>query len=327
MAVSINKATDKWMKTGNKLGNQALSENEKAGKQYIKSLNPYYENTAKQLVSNASESKNRLQQDYQSSYDLNAVRQIVAQRQLKEQMANAGLSDSGLNRSQQTALATGRMNADSAIDRNKFAANANIESQLQNNLAENENNKIMQNAQAMWQATQSGLNAKNAIKQSALGYGYDDYRTDKTNQWQADENKANRTWQSNENKKDRQATSAENEKSRNYEYTKTMLSGSGTDTSDTGISSETRESLKELVAGTKRTDNLSQNAAVANFILSLPASQRQAASDWIADYVRNGLAEEEDTTVTGGANKNAKKTSSNKKTSNTSSSNTATKRS
>jgi len=281
MAVSINKATDKWMKAGNKLGNQALSENEKAGKQYIKSLNPYYENTAKQLVSNASESKNRLQQDYQSSYDLNAVRQIVAQRQLKEQMANAGLSDSGLNRSQQTALETGRMNADSAIDRNKFAAKADIESRLQNNLAENENNRVMQNAQAMWQATQSGLNAKNAIQQSALGYGYDDYRTDKTNQWQADENKANRIWQSNENKKDRQATSAENEKSRNYEYTKTMLSSSDKSNDYDSFTSEQQDALQGCVnEATGEIDTKKLRAAIVTF----KPSQQTAAAKYVKYY-------------------------------------------
>lgn len=270
MAVSINKATDKWMKAGNKLGNQALSENEKAGKQYIKSLNPYYENTAKQLVSNASESKNRLNQDYQSSYDLNAVRQIVAQRQLKEQMANAGLSDSGLNRSQQTALATGRMNADSAIDRNKFAAKADIESRLQENLAENENNKIMQNAQAMWQATQSGLNAKNAIKQSALGYGYDDYRTDKTNQFQAAQNEKNNKFQA-----------AENEKSRNYEYTKTMLSSSDKSNDYDSFTSEQQDALKGCVnKATGEIDTKKLRAAIVTF----KPSQQTAAAKYVKYY-------------------------------------------
>lgn len=52
---------------------------------------------------------------YQSLYDENAVREKVAQRNVEETLANMGLSDSGLNRTQQTALAATRARADAAV--------------------------------------------------------------------------------------------------------------------------------------------------------------------------------------------------------------------
>ena len=49
---------------------------------------------------------------YRSIYDENAVRQYIGERRVAENMANMGLTDSGLNRTQQTALQVSRGNAD-----------------------------------------------------------------------------------------------------------------------------------------------------------------------------------------------------------------------
>ncbi len=59
---------------------------------------------------------------YQSLYDENAVRQKVAQLNVEETLANMGLSDSGLNRTQQTALAATRARADAQVSLKKQQA-------------------------------------------------------------------------------------------------------------------------------------------------------------------------------------------------------------
>lgn len=51
---------------------------------------------------------------FQGQYDANAVAQAVQQRQLQESMANMGLTSSGLNATNQTALAVQRNNADAS---------------------------------------------------------------------------------------------------------------------------------------------------------------------------------------------------------------------
>lgn len=52
---------------------------------------------------------------FQKQYDANAIAEQVSRKQLEERMANLGLTDSGLNRTQQTALSVQRGNADAAV--------------------------------------------------------------------------------------------------------------------------------------------------------------------------------------------------------------------
>ncbi len=53
--------------------------------------------------------------EYQKMLDYNALQELVGQRQVAESMANMGLTDSGLNRTQQTALAVQRGKADAQV--------------------------------------------------------------------------------------------------------------------------------------------------------------------------------------------------------------------
>lgn len=54
----------------------------------------------------------QLPAQYQKLFDTNAVQELVGRKQVQEAMANMGLTDSGLNRTQQTALSLQRGNAD-----------------------------------------------------------------------------------------------------------------------------------------------------------------------------------------------------------------------
>lgn len=51
-------------------------------------------------------------EEFQPLYDRNALQEMISRRQVEESMANMGLTDSGLNRTQQTAIALQRGNAD-----------------------------------------------------------------------------------------------------------------------------------------------------------------------------------------------------------------------
>lgn len=53
-------------------------------------------------------------EEFQPLYDRNALQEMISRKQVEESMANMGLTDSGLNRTQQTAIALQRGNADTA---------------------------------------------------------------------------------------------------------------------------------------------------------------------------------------------------------------------
>ena len=69
----------------------------------------------------AGEQENTYQQSideapsrFQSAYDANTIGELIGRRQLQESMANLGLTDSGLSRTQGTALTVARQNADAS---------------------------------------------------------------------------------------------------------------------------------------------------------------------------------------------------------------------
>lgn len=72
---------------------------------------------------------------YEDQYRDNAVQKAINERQVAESMANLGLTDSGLNRTQQTAVALSAANNKAAIDRAKQQAIDNIELKKTSDLA------------------------------------------------------------------------------------------------------------------------------------------------------------------------------------------------
>ena len=88
----------------------------------VKALNSA-ENASRQQIMMETEGRlDSTKAAYQSLYDENAVREKVAQLNVEETLANMGLSDSGLNRTQQTALAATRARADAAVGLKKQQA-------------------------------------------------------------------------------------------------------------------------------------------------------------------------------------------------------------
>lgn len=82
--------------------------------QYVNGIGAYYDTAGGQVKTQANKRLEELPQSYHAAYDQNTVQQMVNRRQVAERMADMGLSDSGLNRTQQTAVNMMRMNAGSA---------------------------------------------------------------------------------------------------------------------------------------------------------------------------------------------------------------------
>ena len=77
---------------------------------------------------------------YRRQYDANAIQEIVDQKALNERMANLGLNKSGLNATQQTAIALARGNRDvsTTASHNQFIDDTNLALQEMYNEAEAE---------------------------------------------------------------------------------------------------------------------------------------------------------------------------------------------
>ena len=78
---------------------------------------------------------------YDDSYRENAVQKLINERQVAESMANMGLTDSGLNRTQQTAVQLSYANNKASIDRQKQAQVDALAQQLAATLSEIDINK------------------------------------------------------------------------------------------------------------------------------------------------------------------------------------------
>ena len=95
--------------------NQNKSRYEKDVAAKIKILNQ----ATNDAISGIKTQKAALPQQYQSDFDANEIQYLLNQKQLEERMANMGLTDSGLNRTQMTALTVQKQNTDAAYNLKK----------------------------------------------------------------------------------------------------------------------------------------------------------------------------------------------------------------
>ncbi len=79
--------------------------------------------------------------EYASKYERNAVQKLINEKQVAEKMANLGLTDSGLNRTQQTAVQLSYGNQKGKIDLAKQSALDNLALDLTSALTEIETNR------------------------------------------------------------------------------------------------------------------------------------------------------------------------------------------
>ena len=105
-------------------------------------------------------SAKQTEDSYRSVYDANAVNELVMRREIQEAIANMGLTDSGLNATQQTAVSLQRGRADSEATRQKQAAVDAIIRELNSRRAELEAQKTSAAAGIYAQADADILNLR-----------------------------------------------------------------------------------------------------------------------------------------------------------------------
>lgn len=117
------KSYEQWLK-------EIKAQKEGALKQNIDKYNSVID---KEIAENKAAYDQKIlqtQKDFESLYDLNEVQRIINKRQLAERMANIGVKDSGLNRTQNTAVQLTYSNVKSDIGLREQTAVASLKSQL-----------------------------------------------------------------------------------------------------------------------------------------------------------------------------------------------------
>lgn len=114
MARSIQEYVDELYGKGQGTVNQLHEQRKQSDQQLIDSMNAATDRTTAASTKPYQTQIEQLPAAYQKQFDANAVQELVGRRQVEEAMANMGLTDSGLNRTQQTALSVQRGNADAA---------------------------------------------------------------------------------------------------------------------------------------------------------------------------------------------------------------------
>ncbi len=115
--------------------------------------NKSFDAQSKTVKDNYKLSVDEVEDDYQSLYDENSVQKLINEREVAENMANLGLTDSGLNRTQQTAVELSAANNKAKFDRDKQKTIDGMASELAATLSEISINKqnAKQSIRANWE--------------------------------------------------------------------------------------------------------------------------------------------------------------------------------
>lgn len=108
---------------------------------YKNSVSAVYDQQADIYRKQAESDIDTTSENYKGLYDRSALQQLVNERELKQRQASLGLTDSGLTKSQLTAIQVSRGNTDANIDRQKQAAIDSINQQLDAYIAQVEMNR------------------------------------------------------------------------------------------------------------------------------------------------------------------------------------------
>lgn len=127
-----------------------------------------YETAITNAEKNYNASAQETEKSYRSVYDANAVDELVARRNVEETLANMGLTDSGLNATQQTAISLQRGRADSQTSQQKQAAVDAIMRELENVRAQYDAEKTAASADIYAQADADILNYRNNADAAAM---------------------------------------------------------------------------------------------------------------------------------------------------------------
>lgn len=201
MAKSIQEYVDSLYNQGLNNANNLKEQRTQADEAFIKQVQDAIDKSTASAAKPYQTQIEQLPSQYQKLYDTNAVQELVNRRQVQETMANMGLTDSGLNRTQQTAIAIQRGNADAA---------ARLEQQQKTQELQDKIAQLMESGAAQKQQQEAAIRNNSAnwynnllgdMYNNAVNMGYNQYNTDVARE---DENKR---WaeQLRQNELDRQA--------------------------------------------------------------------------------------------------------------------------
>lgn len=141
--------------------------NTEATNKYIDAMNSSYDTAIANQEQKTENQIAGLNQDYRSAYEANAVQAAINRRQIAESMANTGRTDSGLNRTQQTAIEIAKTNADNAYTQQMNAQAASIRQQLADYTAEIETQKAQTAATAQKSLADTNTNLYSSLRSEA----------------------------------------------------------------------------------------------------------------------------------------------------------------
>lgn len=108
---------------------------------YVADINSIVDKNISNSVNKVQGQIDSLPTQYQTSFDANAIQQKINERQVAERMANMGMTNSGLNRTQQTAINIQRSNADAALRQQINGATNSLRQQIADLYASGESQK------------------------------------------------------------------------------------------------------------------------------------------------------------------------------------------
>ncbi len=113
---------DFWRRQQEKNAADFRGEAERAADAYRQELNDAYTGALDTARESATAGQRQLDAELRELYDANRVEELVGQRNVAERMANLGLTQSGYNATNQTAIALRRANADADARRQRQTA-------------------------------------------------------------------------------------------------------------------------------------------------------------------------------------------------------------
>ena len=136
----------------------------------IGNIDDRYDALDEVALKNKTDSISAANDNYQRQYDANAIQEILDRNAIDERMANMGLANSGLNATQQTAIALARGNRDASTTSDKQQRINDIEAAYESIIADNNAKRDAEKLAAMQSRDDDIANNYNTIIQ-----GYNEY--------------------------------------------------------------------------------------------------------------------------------------------------------
>lgn len=126
------------------------AKRKQAAEDYINRYNQAADIASKPVIEGYEQDIAKVPQQYAAGFNANAVQERINAKNVAERMANMGMTDSGLNRTQQTALTLQRGNADARLREQQQNAIDELTRALNEYKAQQSANKL-QNAGNIYQ--------------------------------------------------------------------------------------------------------------------------------------------------------------------------------